>query len=308
MKYGDKPKVASNDRSRCHSATKRIRIPLAISMMIVGSLFAADDDQIIEPNFVPKTGPVVGAVPLMLQRNQPIAVVNRPRLVSDEDEFVHLLSSGGDSRALEQRFDITRTQAIDALSEFCLLTDGQKQKLDLAGQIDQRRFLNRIDAALKKMQADARQDENTLKEIQWLQSRVRHGIFGYGSFFVKSLRTTLDHEQLFQLDDRRSQIFSKKRNPLRDIEAIVAMEEEQKNALLHLMLDETPYDPALWTSETLAANYERMTMLYFFSCAEKEKIKSTVGDAAWLKLQPHLEEFQGFKLFLASRGIIDIKE
>ena len=308
MKYGDQPKVALNDRARCHSATNRIRIPLVISMMIVGSLFAADDDQIIELNFVPKTRPVIGAVPLLLQRNQPLAVGNQFQLVSDDDEVVHLLTNGGDSSALGQRLDITRMQAIDALSEFCLLTDYQKQKLDLAGQIDQRRFLKRIDAAFQKLHAGARQDENTQKEIQWLRSRVRHGIFGYGSFFVKSLRTTLDQEQLYQLDDRRSQIFSKKRNPLRDIEAIVAMEEEQRNALLHLMLDETPYDPALWTSETPAANYERMTMLYFFSCAEEEKIKSTVGDAAWLKLQPHLEELQGFKLFLASRGIVDFKE
>ena len=88
--------------------------------------------------------------------------------------------------------------AIADLDRACSLTDAQRRRLLLAGLGDRKRFLDRV-AEARRVFEQYRRDPNGANEIlaytQPLAADYEFGLYGEGSFFAKTVATTLTPEQ-----------------------------------------------------------------------------------------------------------------
>ncbi|HEY2251747.1 MAG TPA: hypothetical protein VGH74_11825 [Planctomycetaceae bacterium] len=117
------------------------------------------------------------------------------RLLYEKDEDV------ADGRCL---LDTALERRVEAVDQICRLTDTQKRKLRLAGRGDIKQFLDRVEALRPK--ADQAQDDLQLCGNACFFGAAatrparRPGLFENGSFFAKTLRTSLTDGQAAAFD------------------------------------------------------------------------------------------------------------
>jgi hypothetical protein len=115
-----------------------------------------------------------------------------------------------------RRLDALLNQKIKAVEKFCRLTDAQKQKLQLAGRGDIKRFTDRMEALRPAFQQvhvvvnedDAREVSTWAGTLAWdaktLRTTLRLGLFEEGSLFAKTLSTSVATDQLAAYDAAKS--------------------------------------------------------------------------------------------------------
>ena len=102
---------------------------------------------------------------------------------------------GGPNRLIESQLILR----IDEIDRACKVRPDQRAKLMLAGRGDVKRFMDRVDEKRKKFE-EVRKDQNKFgmfyQELQPLRLAFSGGLFGTGSLLEKTLRRTLDEEQV----------------------------------------------------------------------------------------------------------------
>jgi hypothetical protein len=201
------------------------------------------------------------------------------------------------------RLDSQLTMRLDELTVSCELTEAQRQKLQLAGRGDIKRFFDRVEELRRKFQT-VRTDQNRIGEIvqamQPLQMTLRAGVFNENSLFAKAVRTTLSSEQ-----SQRSESSERERRRFRyqaEIEKLVskldddlAMVAEERQQFVELLLAETR-PPANFSQ------YDGFVALAQAAHIPDEKLKN-VFDATQLKLlKKHFEQAKGIEPFLKANG------
>jgi hypothetical protein len=201
------------------------------------------------------------------------------------------------------RLDSQLTMRLDELAVSCELTETQRQKLQLAGRGDIKRFFDRVEELRRKFQT-VRTDQNRIGEIvqamQPLQMTLRAGVFTESSLFAKALRTTLTSEQ-----SARSESSERERRRFRyqaEIEKLVskldddlAMIAEERQQFVQLLLAETR-PPANFSQ------YDGFVALVQAARIPEEKLKP-LFDATQLKLlKKYFEQAKGIEPFLKANG------
>ena len=113
----------------------------------------------------------------------------------------------------------------------------QKNKLQLAGRGDMKRFLDRVEekrSLYKGLKVDQIKIGEIYQQIQPLKSTLSSGLFGEGSIFFKSIGMTLTAEQLARHERTASgkegvYLPGQDRFVGREIENSLAMSSEQAN-------------------------------------------------------------------------------
>jgi hypothetical protein len=129
-----------------------------------------------------------------------------------------VFGSGQNAADGRRRLDALLNQKIIAADQFCRLTEIQKQKLQLAGRGDIKRFTDRMESLRPAFeQVHVIVDENDAREVStwagtlaWdaktLRSTLGLGLFEDGSLFAKTLRSSVAAEQFAAYDAAKSRV------------------------------------------------------------------------------------------------------
>jgi len=104
----------------------------------------------------------------------------------------------GSARNTRNNLELALRMRIDEIERACELTKAQKQKLQLAGAADIKRFFDRVDEI--KRQSTAYDNMSLNNAIQPLAAELRLGLFGDRSFFTKTIKRTLSEAQAANLE------------------------------------------------------------------------------------------------------------
>ena len=279
---------------------------LLLSSIACFSVFASEDDYVVDrldENSTDNELPGAQVQRLVVIRDLAIARNGAPLQLQFEKM---IFSQDGSAQLGHQRIKADREQAINALDRAVQLTDLQKRKLDLAGQVDHQRFLDRFKAASQIFCAQGGWTKEDQKVIRQLEAKATNGLIGPDSFFMKSIPVTLNNNQLALLNERKRSIHSSMiKKALRDFDARLTLSERQRESLTQIMLDQIPYDPTSENGELLVSRSEQMTMMYRLSCIANEKIEPLFAPIEWHKVQPMLEQCYHYKEYLIERRLLD---
>jgi hypothetical protein len=108
-----------------------------------------------------------------------------------------------DADAARTRFGARLASKVASIDRICQLTDAQKQRLELAGRGDIKRFFDRIDSLQPPFQGHGVLDDKEFREWSsrlsveaiMLRRILKAGVFEDGSLFAKTLKTTLSADQ-----------------------------------------------------------------------------------------------------------------
>jgi len=210
----------------------------------------------------------------------------------------------------EERFDSFLALSIADVERTCSLSEPQKRKLLLAGRGDIKRFNDRL-AEARAVFERYRRDQNKMGEIQQetipLAELFKDGLFGEGSFFAKSLETTLNPDQS---DRRREAIREKKQFLYRSkvslglakLDAAVGFTTEQYHRFAAVILEETT------PPEKSAGQFEANVMLLKIARIPESKIRPIFDDARWKALDRQLQQARAMEPMLRANGVLDPTE
>ena len=189
----------------------------------------------------------------------------------------------------------------------CPLSETQRGKLVLAGQGDQKRFLDRVAEAHRVFER-YKHDQNSIGPIQQvtqpLAASLALGLHGDGSLFAKALATILDPVQAARYREAgrerdRSRYRAKVAIALANLDNAIGLTAEQYHKLLDLALAETA-PPA-----KQAGNYETMLILYKLARLPESKVRPLLDEPRWKSLRRLLEAANQREAFLKAQGLLD---
>ena len=199
---------------------------------------------------------------------------------------------------------------LDEVDRACAPTEAQKEKLRLAARGDVKRFQNVYEETRKAFQL-AKDDQNKFMEFQQvailpIRKLVAGGLFGTGSFFGKSLKSTLTADQYprlagAELDRRRFRYRARLELLARMMEDSLGLTDEQHRRLVDVLAAETkpPERPH---------QYDFYLALYRAGRVPEEKLRPIFDDAQWRVVSQQLAMAKGYEQFLKQQGLLDEAE
>jgi hypothetical protein len=195
---------------------------------------------------------------------------------------------------------------VDEVERACGLSAAQKRKLLLAGRGDMKHFLDRV-AEARSVFHQIRRDQARMNEVfqmtRPLAATLQAGLFGDDSFFAKTLRTTLDPEQVSRYreavhEKAQFRYRAKVGLAVATLDANVGFTAEQRRRLIELTLKETtPF-------EKPAGQYESQVVLIKMSRIPEDKLRPIFDDTRWRLLSRQLQQSRGMEPFLKSNGYL----
>ncbi len=184
------------------------------------------------------------------------------------------------------------------------LTDEQKGKLKLAGQIESKRFMDEFNQLRRDFDAAAGDQDQVrwiIAEAQALGKR-RIKMFGADSFLAKVTANTVTEEQRLkyesELSDRiRLRHRSNIEGAIRDIERNVVLRISQHEALVDLLLNEI--SPPVSLHE-----FDESLVKYQVSQLSRQKLQALIDADQWPKVVQIIEGFQDFKRHLIEQNLL----
>lgn len=246
----------------------------------------------------------VGAAPDDEEPPREPAVQNEFFVAAENfDQWV--FQGAGTLQAGKQQVHSRLKLKLDELDRICGLTPAQKEKLQLAARGDMKRFFEQVEVVRVKFLA-VQNDQNAFgqiwQEIQPLQTKLSSGLFNETSLFFKTIRSTLDAEQVAKydavLEERRK--FRYKATieiSLTTLEKTVALRSEQHKALAKLLIEETPPPYAF-------GQYDHYLVMYQLAKLPEAKVKSLVEDHQWAGLKQQLDQHRGMEQWLIQNGVL----
>lgn len=271
---------------------------LVCSLLVALPLFiagvAASDDLVVDvaPNDS-ENGEVDEIVELRVVRNVKAANV-RIQLNQDdanERQFEQQIFSidGSVQKGREKAIRELKV-AIRSLDAACRLSEFQKDKLALAGQADQKRFFDRVEAVRTSSQSGQKLSGAAIAEMLSLRTKYEAGLLLPDSFFAKSIGHTLTADQL--TDGRRAYLRGLIDKTVRVVESYTTFEPSQHDAIASVLLEESPSPSAFWGDGKSFKKLEVLAMNHRFSTVAESKIKPLVNAEQWQDIQSWLEEFR----------------
>lgn len=282
-------RFASPDSSRPHL---RSRMAILVVALITASVFssrvvAAPDD--IEP----------------VEQN-----VAQGEFNIDESNFDQWVFQGnGNASAGKERLKARLNLQIAEIDRLCGLTSDQKSKLLLAARGDSKKFFDQVEEVRKKFLAvknDQHAFNNIWQDIQPLQRQISIGLYGETSLFYKSLQRTLSPEQVRRYrdvqDERRKYRYRASIEVvLTNLENSVPLKHSQHEALVKLILEETPTPIAF-------GQYDQYLILHHLAKLGEAKVRPLMDDRQWKQMSASFDQARGMEQFLVQQGLLPKEE
>jgi hypothetical protein len=192
------------------------------------------------------------------------------------------------------------------LERVCGLKEAQKQKLMLAARGDTQRFFEQVDD-LRERFAVVKHDQNAWNqfwpEIMPLQKKLSGGLFDERSFFVKTLRKTLDSQQW----NKYQQLAAERKRfhyqaiieaAMASLDNNLALRNEQHQALARLLTDETQPPPTF-------GDYDFYLVMYRLCKLPKDKVRPVLDKRQMKLFEQQCQQYLGMKQFLVQNGYLD---
>jgi hypothetical protein len=234
------------------------------------------------------------------------AVVQR-FMMSDENFDQWVFGGMGNAGAARNRLAMLLTLQIADIEGACSLRPAQKKTLELAGRGDVKRFFESVEEKRRKFQL-VKNDQNKFgvfyQELQPLQMKFNSGLFGDGSLYHKTIRSTLDPAQAMayektQKDRARFQYQAKIERVISQLDATIGFRVDQRRKLVTLLVEETP-------APRKFGQYDYYVVLYNAASLPVEKIKPIFDDAQWRVLTKHFAQARSMEPFLKANGFAPV--
>jgi hypothetical protein len=208
-----------------------------------------------------------------------------------------------DAAGARQRLDSLLALRIDEVDRASHLTEDQKQKLQLAGKGDMKRFFARYQTVKKRFQL-VKQDQQKMQQI-WqdinpLQMSLQAGLFNEDSLLIKSLLHTLPPEQFAHYDaiDRERRGFRHRaaiEMTLAILEQNMPLRAAQRRELIGLLTDRTK-------APRKSGQYGYYVILIQLGRVPEEKLKPLFDKMQWRVVKQQLDQVKGMEAFLRNSG------
>lgn len=234
-------------------------------------------------------------------------VANQPQFMIAEENFnMWVYGNSRDANTARTRLETQFKLKIDELARVANLTDAQKKKLELAGRGDVKRFFDLVEEkrkGFKAVQNDQNKFNDFYQELRTVQLKLNSGLYGPDSFYAKTLKRTLDHDQAARfnqvLRDReqfhyRAQISQVVSN----LDNSVGLKADQRRRLLKLIEEET-------RPPKKSSQYDSYVVLYQLSKLPDERIKPIFSnDGQWQSFKRQMANSRNLERFLMTQGIL----
>ena len=233
------------------------------------------------------------------------AAVNVQVFQMDEANFdANVFQPSGNAKQARTQIETKLKLQLDEINRVCDLSETQKQKLKLAASSDVKRFFDEVAVLRKKVgkgQLDQNAWNNIWQEIQPLRTRQSAGLFGDSSFFAKTVRKTLNTEQLVKYEAvvnerRRFRYLASIEVVMTNMESSVPLHRSQHDAIVKLLMDESQPPSAF-------GQYDQYLIMYHLGRLES-KIKPLVEESQWKQLQVQFNQYRGMEQFLIQNGLL----
>lgn len=228
-----------------------------------------------------------------------VEVVRRvPRL---DDDLFELWVFGGSRerhrRGLARKLDV----AVKILDLKYAISEADKKKLVLAGQVDIRRYFHQVEILrqeYRKTRGDHRQLLVVHRKSVALRIDAADRLFDERSFFAKVANRTLQDAASSRAAARRQlQLRSAAERAVVPLERTASLRPEQSEALAALLLAETP--------SINVGEDDDVLMKYRLTEFSEEQLKLLLDEAQWPRVQVVLNVFQDYRAGLEAQGLID---
>jgi hypothetical protein len=224
----------------------------------------------------------------------------------DENNFdANVFQPSGNAKTARTQIETKLKLQLDELHRVCGITEAQKQKLTLAAGTDIKRFFDEIDKVRKKVKEgklDQNEWNNVWQEIQPLRNKLSAGLFGDRSFFAKTVRKTLNEEQIQKYEAvvnerRKFRYRASLEVVVTNLESTVPLRHTQHEAIVKLLLEETQ-------PPTTFGQYDQYLIMHQLGKLAEPKLKSLLDEHQWKLMTGHIEQYRGMEQFLIQNGLI----
>jgi hypothetical protein len=233
------------------------------------------------------------------------AALARVQPVFQEADFNRwIFQNNIDSKVgVRKRLESMMAVAVDDIDRACKLNAAQKERIELAGRGDIKRFevlYEKIRQKFLKVRHDQQQVDDLWQELTPLQVMAQSGLFDEDSLLCRSLHNVLTAEQ-FAIFDASACERRAFRHRAR-IELVVATLE------MHAPLTESQRQGVIAGLAKLiepsrrSSPYAYHVMMYRLSLQPDEKIKPLFDEVQWKAVRTKLKQFKGWKDFLEQAG------
>jgi hypothetical protein len=233
------------------------------------------------------------------------ALAEQQFMVADENFDQWVFGGRGTAVANQKRFEALLKVQIEGIERTCRLSDDQKKKLTLAGNVDIKRFFGRI-AVLKKRFDQIKNDQNRFQEfwqhMQPVQTEMNRGLFGDGSYFRKTLKNLLTSAQVGEYESadrerRRFSFRSKVESVVTSLDEVLSLSAEQRRKLVEL-LTEPRMIPRTMGQDAVAL----YAVLYLASQIPDDKLKEILDAPQHNTVKRILNMTRGYGQYVKSNG------
>jgi hypothetical protein len=192
-------------------------------------------------------------------------------------------------------------EKVEAYAFLCGANEEQKAKLYWAGQIDIRRFLDRVDQ-LKRKAEGTTENVDRINEVHQQAQRLNQlkaDLFHAESFFAKTVRTVFTSEQLAAADGRRAahqhQAHAERVAAL--LKDALKLTDQQEQALVALMLTQTrpPRQPGVHAFQVAMFDLKRLP---------ESKLRAILNDQQWDLFNQQFELVKWMEPQLRRNGLL----
>ena len=247
----------------------------------------------------------LGAVDDIVPAKQGVAVEDQMFQMDEANFDANVFQPSGNADQARIQMETKLKLQLNELNRVCELSDAQSHKLKLAASVDIKRFFGSVAVIRKKVKAgkiNQQEWQEIWQEIQPLRTRQQAGLFGDSSFFAKSIRKTLNPEQLVKYEvlvneRRRFRYRASIAVAIVNLQNTVPLRREHQQAIIKMLLEETQPPPVF-------GQYDQYLVMYQMARLPEEKFKPLFDEEQWKQLQVQFNQYRGMDQFLIQNGLI----
>ena len=254
--------------------------------------FGQDDEEIVDDRAI---------VPPPVMQVQ----VGRVAQFNPEQVDQWIFSRWGGAASAKIRLEANLELRIDDIDRACAVTELQKKKLRLAGMGDIKRYYDRVEDLKRKYTAGAgsgQVNNNIWQEMQPIQLELGAGLFGDASIFVKTIKSTLDSDQVKRYEELMRRRTAERRRATIEwfvvhIDKALGLSDLQRGRLVELLATGTPPPERFGQADFWFLMFQ-MTKL------PEAKLKAILDEPQWRLLSRQFIQARGMEPWLRSNGLI----
>lgn len=221
-------------------------------------------------------------------------------------QFDQWMFGGGQSAGQSRRrLESQLTLHVESIDRVCRLSDPQREKLELAGHGDIKRFFEEVEEVRRQfmeVRRDRQRFNKIWQKISPLRTKLNVGIFNRDSLIYKVLTKTLHADQLASYQDhslqrRQFHYRAKVAMVVAMLEKGIPLRDEQRQTFIKLIVDETDPPRAF-------GQHDFYVVLYQISKLPEDKVKPIFDEGQWLALQASFRRAKAMERMLRKENLI----